>query len=93
MASRKWLVLIVVILVIAAGTYWIMHSSQASANISDGKDVIPVQRVDFPLIVDATGSLEAIRSVDVSPPQVGRERRFKLTRLVEEGTQVTEGDF
>ncbi|MBN2243162.1 MAG: HlyD family efflux transporter periplasmic adaptor subunit [Acidobacteria bacterium] len=92
MTFRKWLVLAVVVLVVAAGAYWILHSKSASANISD-KDVITVQRVDFPLIVNATGTLEALRSVDVSPPQVGRERQFKLTRIAEEGAQVTEGDF
>ena len=93
MASRKWLTLIIVILIVAAGTYWVLHSSKASANISDNKDVIQAQRVDFPLIVNATGKLEALRSVDITPPQVGRERRYKLTRMVEEGTQVAEGDF
>jgi len=92
MTSRKWIVLIVVVLVLAAGTYWMWHSSNTSANISDN-DVILVQRHDFPLIVEASGTLEALRTVDVSPPQVGRERRFKLTRIVEEGTQVDEGDF
>jgi len=93
MTSRKWIVLIVVVLIVAAGTYWILHSSNASANISDNKDVIPIQRVDFPLIVEASGTLEALHNVDVTPPQVGRVRGFKLTRIVEEGTRVTEGDF
>jgi HlyD family secretion protein len=93
MTSRKWIVLIVVVLIVAAGTYWILHSSNASANISDNKDVIPVQCVDFPLIVEASGTLEALHNVDVTPPQVGRVRGFKLTRIVEEGTKVTEGDF
>ena len=93
MTSRKWIVLIVVVLIVAAGTYWILHSSNASANISDNKDVIPVQCVDFPLIVEASGTLEALHNVDVPPPQVGRVRGFKLTRIVEEGTKVTEGDF
>jgi HlyD family secretion protein len=92
MISRKWLIILVIVLIVAAGTYWALHTDHASANISD-KDVISVQRLDFPVIVDATGSLEAQRSVDVNPPQIRRERRFKLTRIVEEGTQVTEGDF
>jgi HlyD family secretion protein len=92
MTFRKWLVIAVVVLVVAAGVYWILHSKSASANISE-KDLIAVQRVDFPLIVNATGTLEALRSVDVTPPQVGRERQFKLTRIAEEGAQVTEGDF
>ncbi len=92
MTFRKWLFLAVFVLIVAGVAYWMLHSKNASANFSE-KDVIAVQRVDFPLIVDTTGTLEALRSVDVSPPQIRRERRFKLMRLVEEGVQVTEGDF
>ncbi|MBN2320237.1 MAG: efflux RND transporter periplasmic adaptor subunit [Acidobacteria bacterium] len=92
MTLRKWLVIAVIVLVVVGGAFWILRSRNTSANISD-KDVITAQRVDFPLIVDTTGTLEALHSVDVSPPQIRRERRFKLTRLVEEGTQVTAGDF
>ncbi len=92
MASRKWLVVLVLVLVVAAGAFWLLRSRNASANISE-KDLITVQRVDFPLLVEATGSLEALRSVDVGAPQVRRERRFKLMRIVEEGTRVAEGDF
>jgi len=92
MTSRKWITLIVTIAVVAAGAYWIYHARNVSANISD-KDLITAQRVDFPLIVSASGTLEATRSVSVSPPQVRRERRFKIMRMVDEGTEVAEGDF
>lgn len=92
MTLRKWLIITVLVLIVAGGAFWLLRSNNVSANISE-KDVITVQRVDFPLIVEATGTLEALRSVDVSPPQIRRERRFKLTRIVEEGNQVTEGDF
>ena len=92
MTSRKWITLIVLIAVVAAGAYWIYHSRNVSANISD-KDLITAQRVDFPLIISASGTLEATRSVSVSPPQVRRERRFKIMRMVDEGTEVSEGDF
>jgi len=92
MTSRKWLVLLAAVLVIAAAGYWIFQSRNVSANISE-KDLITAQRVDFPLIVSASGTLEAQRSVSITPPQVRRERRFKLMRMVEEGTKVTEGDF
>jgi HlyD family secretion protein len=92
MTSRKWITLIVLIAVAAAGAYWIYHTRNVSANISD-KDLITAQRVDFPLIISASGTLEATRSVSVSPPQVRRERRFKIMRMVEEGTEVSEGDF
>ena len=75
MTLKKWILLGVLVLVIAAGTYWMLQSKNASANISD-KDLITAQRVDFPLIVSATGTLEATRSVSITPPQVRRQRRF-----------------
>jgi len=92
MTLRKWIILGVLVLVITAGTYWVLQSKNTSANVSD-KDLITAQRVDFPLIVSATGSLEATRSVSITPPQVRRQRRFKLMRMVDEGTVVSEGDF
>jgi HlyD family secretion protein len=92
MTVKKWITLLIVVLIVAGGAYWIFHSRNVSANISD-KDLITAQRVDFPLIVSATGTLEASRSVSISPPQVRRQRRFKLMRMVEEGTAVSEGDF
>ncbi len=92
MTSRKWIAIVVAVLIIAAGSYWIYYSRSASANVNE-KDLITAQLVDFPLIISATGTLEATRSVSITPPQVRRERRFKIMRMVEEGTEVSEGDF
>jgi HlyD family secretion protein len=92
MTMQKWITLAVLVLVVAAGAYWAFQSKDVSANISD-KDLITAQRVDFPLIVSATGALEATRSVSITPPQVRNQRRFKLMRMVDEGTSVSEGDF
>jgi HlyD family secretion protein len=92
MTVQKWITLTVLVLVVAAGAYWVFQSKNVSANISD-KDLITAQRVDFPLIVSATGTLEATRSVSITPPQVRNQRRFKLMRMVDEGTSVSEGDF
>jgi len=92
MISRKLLFLLVVILVVAAVAYWVFRSNSVSASVSE-RDLITAQRVDFPLIVSAAGVLEATRSVSVGPPSVRNERRFKLMRMVEEGTVVSEGDF
>ena len=90
---KKWIAILVLVLIIAAGAYWFFQSKNVSANITD-KDLITAQRVpDFPLVVSATGTLEATRSVSITPPQVRNQRRFKLTRMVDEGTQVSEGDF
>jgi HlyD family secretion protein len=92
MTTQKWIILSILVLIIAAGAYWGFHSKDVSANVSD-KDLITAQRVDFPLIVSATGTLEAARSVSITPPQIRNQRRFKLTRMVDEGTAVSEGDF
>ena len=92
MTSRKWITIIVLVVIIAAGAYWIYYSRNVSANVSD-KDLITAQRVDFPLIISATGTLEATRSVSYRSPQVRNQRRFKLMRMVDEGTAVSEGDF
>jgi HlyD family secretion protein len=92
MTSRKWLILLLAVLAIAAAGYWIFQSRNVSANVSE-KDLITVQRVDFPVIVSADGTLEALRSVSITAPQIRRMGSFKLMRIVEEGTRVTEGDF
>jgi HlyD family secretion protein len=92
MTSQKWILLAVLVLIIVGGAYWIYHTRNVSANISD-KDLITAQKVDFPLIVSASGVLEATRSVSVGPPKIRSERRFKITRMAAEGTKVSEGDF
>jgi HlyD family secretion protein len=92
MTVQKWILLAILVLMIFGGVYWINHSRNVSANITD-KDLITAQKVDFPLIVSATGVLEAVRGVTISPPIVRRERRFKIVRMVPEGTKVSEGDF
>jgi HlyD family secretion protein len=92
MKSKRWILLLAIFLLTAAGAFWLYRSSMVSAAVSD-KDLITAQRVDFPLIINATGILEATRSVAVGPPTIRRESRFKLLRMVDEGTQVTEGDF
>jgi HlyD family secretion protein len=92
MMSRKWITLIVIIVVVAACAFWFFHSRNVSANVND-KDLITAQQVDFPLIISATGTLEAAHSVSVTPPKIRNERRFKIMRMVAEGTEVSEGDF
>ena len=85
-------VLVLIAAVSAAGAVWLDRLGSVSA-ASEPKDVITVQRIDFPLIVNAPGIVEAAKNVSIGPPQVQREHRFKLARMVEEGTRVTEGDF
>jgi HlyD family secretion protein len=92
MSSRNRIIWLALIVVAVGAGFWLYRSRSASANVSD-KDLINAQRVDFPLIISATGALEASQSVSVGPPKVRRQRRFKLMRLVNEGTVVSEGDF
>jgi HlyD family secretion protein len=90
-SKRSILILIVVVLIAGAGI-WFYNSSAASTAVSD-KDLISVPRVDFPQIIDSAGLLEAGKSTPVSCPQVAGQRNFKLVRVVDEGKQVEEGEF
>ena len=72
---------------------WLLYRSSGVAAAADEKDVLTVQRVDFPLIVGAPGLVEAAKSVSIGPPKIPQEHRFKLARLVDEGKEVSEGDF
>jgi len=88
---RRIIILVVVVAVIAAGM-WLVALRKASSASTD-RDTVVVEKVDFPVMVTATGILEATKSVSIGPPQIRREHRFRLSRMVEEGTEVTEGDF
>ena len=92
MASRKWLGLIVAVVVVAAGTYWIMHSRQVAANVSDGKDLIAVQRVDFPLIITLPG-LSKLPAASHQSPSDPQRKAFQADAHGGGRNQVTEGDF
>lgn len=92
MSLKRWITAGVGTLAIAAGALWFYTSTKAATGVNE-RELLTVQRVDFPLLVSATGILEATRSVSIGPPQIRRENRFKLTRVVDEGTEVSEGDF
>jgi HlyD family secretion protein len=92
MKRRKPIAFLFGLLVLVAAGIWFYRSSTATVVVSE-KDLITVQRVDFPRIVTSSGLLEARSSVAVTPPMVGDTRSFKLVRMVDEGTQVSEGDF
>jgi HlyD family secretion protein len=90
--NAKKLYIAAAIVFLAAVGLWLYFSSGVSA-AAEEKDLITVSRVDYPLMVTAPGVLEAAKSVSVGPPKVRNEHRFKLARMVEEGKQVSEGDF
>jgi HlyD family secretion protein len=92
MKSRKWILFFVGMSILAAGGFWLYRSIIVSAAVSE-KDLFKVQKVDFPLVVSATGLVEAAKSVSIGPPNIQREHRFKLARMVDEGKEIYEGDF
>ena len=92
MNARKRIIWVAVVVIVAGLGLWMYRSLNASASVSE-RDLLTVQQVDFPLIISAAGALEANQSVSVGPPQVRRQRRFRLMRIVDEGVTVSEGDF
>lgn len=92
MNIQRWITGSVALLLLGASSLWLYRSSGVSA-ATDEKDLLTVQRVDFPLMVSASGVLEAAKNISIGPPKIQHEHRFKLTRMVEEGKQVSEGDF
>lgn len=58
-----------------------------------GKDVLVMEKVDYPVLVMASGILQAEKNVSITPPAVRRVRRFQISRIVDEGVEVEEGDF
>jgi HlyD family secretion protein len=92
MISRKWLSVLLFVGLLAAGGLWFYLSKNVSA-ASVERDLVTVQRLDFPLVTTAPGIIEAAKSVSVGPPKIPNEHRFKLARMVDEGKEVSEGDF
>ncbi len=88
---RRIIVAAVGVAIILAG-WWFFTARKASSASTD-RDTVVVQKIDFPVMVTATGILEATSSVSIGPPQIRNEYRFRLSRMVEEGTEVSEGDF
>jgi HlyD family secretion protein len=89
---RRVLVVLLSVAVVGAGALWFYSSYKATAAVAE-KDIVTAQRVDFPVLISATGILEASQSVSIGPPQIPNEFRFRLARMVDEGTKVEEGDF
>ncbi|HXK59385.1 MAG TPA: HlyD family efflux transporter periplasmic adaptor subunit [Acidobacteriota bacterium] len=91
--NRKRLIFALLTVAVIAGVVLSLYRIQlASAAITE-KDLVTVELVDFPVLITATGVLEATSSVSIGPPQIPGEYRFRLARMIEEGTEVSEGDF
>jgi len=92
MNGKKWLILFCSIVIFALVGFWIFRTAGASASVSE-RELITVERADFPIMVGGTGTLEAAKSVSIGPPVIRNMHRFRLSRMVEEGNRVSEGDF
>ncbi|MGH9339508.1 MAG: efflux RND transporter periplasmic adaptor subunit [Acidobacteriota bacterium] len=62
---------------------------QASTQV----DWMPIKREDLTFAVSGSGMLEAEIARDIGPPAVPNHSRFKIMRMIPEGTNVAEGDF
>ncbi len=92
MIPRKGLLILVSAAFLLSAGLWLNHTAELSAAAED-KDLLTVQKVDFPILAAAPGVLEAAKSISIGPPKIRNEHRFKITRLVDEGKEVAEGDF
>lgn len=83
--SRLRIPLIVLGLAGAVGLAWLAFGT--------GEPVpkVPVRRGDLVLGVEVTGTLEAVESVLLGPPQVRHMWNFKIAMLMPEGRRVKEG--
>jgi len=89
---KKTIFILAAIVIVVGGGVSFYRIQLASAAVSE-KDLVAVEKVDYPVLITATGILEATSSVSIGPPQIRNEFRFRLARMVDEGTEVSEGDF
>lgn len=54
-------------------------------------DLIPVERKDLPVTVEAAGTLEAVDSVSIFPPRIPDVWEVKIAQLAAEGSTVRRG--
>jgi HlyD family secretion protein len=59
---------------------------------SDGGDWVGVERGDMIIGVEVTGTLEAVDSGSLGPPQIKEFWDYKISHMAPEGSEVTEGE-
>ncbi len=92
---RKILCLLFLLAVAGAGllTSGCSETTAQTGPSLGAKDLISLEKVDYPVLVMASGILQAERNVSITPPKVRQVHRFRISRIVDEGTEVNEGDF
>lgn len=89
MRKVAWAVIVAVILVCGAGGFFGFRQLQSQAAVGATNDTTVVGRGTVEVVVVETGTLDAVKSVDVRSRASGRLQRM----LVEEGQSVAAGDL
>jgi HlyD family secretion protein len=87
MRFKRWAIFLVFVGVFAALGGWYYQFQGISNSVGD-RDLITVERVDFPVGVEGAGTLEAAMSVSIGPPIIANMRRFRLSRMADDGIRV-----
>jgi multidrug efflux pump subunit AcrA (membrane-fusion protein) len=85
--KRAWAVLALVAAALLAGVWAFGGSRSAAAE----EEWARVERQDLVLGVQVTGTLSAVQSVELGPPQVPNVWDFKIAFMAPEGMEVREG--
>src|SRR3954451_12736131 len=91
---KRWLPLVLIVLLVGGPVAWYKWPSTASA--AEASLVAPVKRGDFKVVVTTTGELRASKFVQVTGPaqaQAVNVYQTKVSSIVPEGTVVKEGDI
>src|SRR5262245_17290117 len=52
------------------------HAGDKDKSVVADRDLVTVQKVDYPVLVSASGVLEAEKNVTIGPPRIPNEPRF-----------------
>jgi RND family efflux transporter MFP subunit len=85
--ARSWIWLLAIAVVTGGGAWWFSGRGDASV----AADWIDVKREDLILGVEVSGTLAAVESSQLTPPQIPETWNFKISMLAPEGAQVTSG--
>ena len=81
-----------IILMVVATCILLIVGPFAWKNLQQPPGSIRVERGDLVIGVDVTGTLRAVESSVLGPPQVHNVWQFKIAMMVDEGTEVSAGE-
>ncbi len=84
-APVRW---VATLLAVAAAVWWLTDRGPDTA----GVDWVEVRRDDLRLEAEASGTLKAVETIELGPPQVSEIWNYKIARLATEGSQVKAGE-